>query len=77
MKSHLRDEYIDQILRQLKEVKWFLPEHADKTFYGVLAVVHGSKELKDKVLKKGIYLAEIHDNIFDLKTPDNFKATPF
>lgn len=77
VKSHLREEYIDQILKQLKDVKWFLPEHANKTFYGVLAIVDGSRELKDKVLKKGIYLAEIHDNIFDLKTPKKFKACPF
>ncbi len=77
VKSYLREEYIEQILKQLKDVKWFLPEHANKTFYGVLAIVDGSKELKEKVLKKGIYLAEIHDNIFDLKNPANFKPSTF
>lgn len=77
VKSHLREEHIDQIMRQLSEVKQFLPEHADKQFYGILAAVDSPDYLKERVLSKGLYYAEIHDNLFELKTPPVFQAQAF
>lgn len=77
VKSHLRDEYIERMLNLLKEVREFLPEHANKTFYGILAVVDSPEHLKAQVLKHGIYYAEIHDDVFSLKVPSGFQATAF
>jgi len=77
MKSHLRDEHIERILNLLKEAREFLPEHANKDFYGILAVVDAPEHLKAQVFKQGIYYAEIHDNIFELKTPPGFQARAF
>lgn len=77
VKSHLRDEYIVRMLELLKEAKQYLPEHANKDFYGILAVVDAPEHLKAQVLKQGIYYAEIHDNMFKLKTPPGFQARSF
>jgi len=77
IKSHLKEEHIEQILTQLQQVKTFLPEHANKQFFGILAGVHIPEQLKEKVLKAGIYLAMIHDENFELQTPDNFYAKSF
>ncbi|MDD2724711.1 MAG: DUF3782 domain-containing protein [Methylovulum sp.] len=77
VKSHLRDEHIEQLLKQLTEAKTFLPEHADKQFYGILAVVDSPEDLKQRVFDNGLYYAEIHDNLFELKTPATFAAKAF
>ena len=77
VKSHLREEHIDRMLTLLSTAKQFLPEHAAKTFYGILAVVDAPEQLKEQALKQGIYYAEIHDDIFDLKTPPTFQPRAF
>jgi len=77
VKSHLREEHIEQILQQLREVKTFLPEHANKTFVGILAVVDSTEYLRQNVLNEGLYYAEIHHDIFQVKVPENFKARIF
>jgi len=77
VKSHLREEHIDHLLTVLKEVKDYLPEHANKQFYGILAVVDAQDTLKTQVLNKGLYYAEIHDDVFALKVPNGFQARAF
>ncbi len=77
VKSHLREEHISQILRQLHEVKEFLPEHADKTFFGILAVVDSPEPLRAQVWREGLYYAEIHDDLFQLQVPEHFRARTF
>jgi hypothetical protein len=77
VKSHLREEHIEQILQQLRDVKKFLPEHANKRFIGILAVVDSTEYLRQKVLNEGLYYAEIHDDMFQVKVPENFKARVF
>lgn len=77
IKSHLRDDHIERLLQLLKEVKEFLPEHANKTFYGIMAVVDASEHLKHQVLTHGLYYAEVHNNTFKLKIPPGFQARAF
>lgn len=77
VKSHLRDEYITRLLTILQEVKQYLPEHASKKFYGILAVVDAPEHLKTQVIHHGLYYAEIHDNVFSLKVPSEFQAQAF
>ncbi len=77
VKSHLREEHIEQILQQLKVVKLFLPEHANKAFIGILAVVDSPEYLREKVFKEGLYYAEIHDDLFQIQVPKQFQARVF
>jgi hypothetical protein len=39
VKSHLREDGLDQLRRTLREFREFFPEHADKKVYGILAAV--------------------------------------
>ena len=77
VKSHARQEDLQQILKILTNFPEVFPEHADKKLYAVLAVVDISDNLREKLRKKGIYLAIIHDEHFKLQVPTNFQAKSF
>jgi hypothetical protein len=77
VKSHLREDGLDQLLRTLKEFREFFPEHADKKVYGILAAVDISDNVAQKALREGIYLARIHDNQFELQVPDGFQPRAY
>lgn len=77
VKSHLREEAIEQLLGILRRFPRFFPEHRDKKLYGILAAVDIPKELKPKVLAQGLYLARIHDDVFELETPEGFRGKSF
>lgn len=77
VKSHLRPEAITQMKTILKDFREFFPEHRDKTVYGILAAVDISEKMREEVLKAGFYVAEIHDNVFRLDTPEDFQPTAY
>jgi hypothetical protein len=77
VKSHLRDEGIEQILRELRNFPAWFPELADKKLYGILAVVDASPQLRQKVLDQGLYFARIHDEQFSLCVPEDFQPRCF
>ncbi|MDM8566916.1 hypothetical protein QUF74_14860 [Candidatus Halobeggiatoa sp. HSG11] len=77
VKSHARQEDLQQLLKILETFPKAFPEHADKKLYAILAVVDISDNLKKKLLKNGIYLAMIHDEHFKLQVPKNFQARYF
>jgi hypothetical protein len=77
VKSHVREEHIEQLLKQLTSLREFLPEHANKRFFGILAGVHIPNQLKERILQHGLYVAAIHDDHFTLQVPDDFQATAF
>lgn len=77
VKSHLRLEGLDQMRKTLREFRDFFPEHADKKVYGILAVVDVPEELREQVLREGIYLARIHDGQFELQVPEGFQPRAF
>lgn len=77
VKSHLRQENIEQLLKALRVFFDFFPEHRDKKLYGIMAVVDGSEALLQKVLQRGLYLARVTDGIFDLEVPDGFEPRDF
>jgi len=77
VKSHLREEGLKQILKTLREFPKFFEDHADKKLYGILAAVNIPDNLVKKVLKSGVYLANIHDEDFELQVPKHFKAKNF
>jgi hypothetical protein len=77
VKSHAREESISQLQTILERFRRFFPEHKDKTVYGILAAIDVSDELRERILKAGFYVARIHDQLFDLDVPANFKPKAY
>jgi len=77
VKSHLREEHIQQLLEILEQFADWFPEHRGKQLYGILAAVHIPAALRPRVLEQGLYLAHIHDNLFELQVPDDFQPRRF
>ena len=73
VKSHARQESIAQLINHLQRFREFFPEHQDKKLYGILAAVDLSNALREEVLKAGLYVARIRDEIFELDTPATFQ----
>jgi hypothetical protein len=73
VKSHAREESITQLKSILQRFRRFFSEHKDKKLYGILAAVDLSPELREKILQEGLYVARIHDQVFELDIPDNFQ----
>jgi hypothetical protein len=77
VKSHLRQDGIQQMKQILRDFREFFPEHADKEVYGILAAVHIPEKIREKVLREGLYLARIHDGQFELQVPEDFQPRAF
>jgi hypothetical protein len=77
VKSHLRDEALDQILKILEHFKENFPEHKDKKVYGMIASIDTNDEVLTKIEKAGIYYANVSNNIFELKSSKKFKPREF
>ncbi|MBJ7899904.1 MAG: DUF3782 domain-containing protein [Cyanobacteria bacterium RI_101] len=77
VKSHVREEAIDQLKTILERFRYFFPEHQNKTLYGILAGVDLSAELREKILQAGFYVARIQDSVFELDTPTVFQPQAF
>jgi hypothetical protein len=73
VKSHAKEESITQLKSILQRFRRFFSEHKDKKLYGILAAVDLSPELREKILQEGLYVARIHDQVFELDIPDNFQ----
>ena len=73
VKSHPREDSITQLKNILQRFRLFFPEHKDKQLYGILAAVDMSSDLRQKTLEAGFYVARIHDEVFELDTPENFQ----
>jgi hypothetical protein len=77
VKSHLREDGLEQMKKILREFRDFFPEHKDKKVYGILAAVDAPMDVQEKVLREGIYLARIHDEEFELDVPKDFKPRAY
>ncbi len=77
VKSRLKDEGVDQMLKILGNFFDFFPEHRGKKLYAILAAVEALDELRSRVLDKGIYMAQISDDVFQLKVPEGFEPRSF
>jgi hypothetical protein len=77
VKSHPREDSITQLKNILKRFRLFFPEHKDKQLYGILAAVDLSPILREKILQEGLYVARIHDQVFELDSPENFCPQTF
>jgi hypothetical protein len=72
IKSRLRQEDIDQMKRKMDEVFFWLPEHTNKTFHGMIAYIAGDADLKRQIIENGWYLAHVGDDLFEMETPAGF-----
>ena len=77
VKSHLKERDIDQLLKNLDRFRRFHPEYNNKKLFGILACVQGSQEVREKAITAGLYVASIHDEVFELKTPAYFVPRDF
>ncbi len=77
IKSRLREEGLQQILRHLRSFGDFFPEHRGKTRYGILVAVDVPEKLEERILGQGIYLAKIHGDLFELVLPEGFEPHGF
>ena len=77
VKSHLREEGIEQLKKTLTEFRNFFPEHAGKRLYGILAAVQIPEDVASKALREGLYLARIHDEQFELHLPEGFEPRAY
>jgi hypothetical protein len=77
VKSRLRDDGIDQLQRALGAFPRFFPEHRGKRLIGVLAAAEALPELQARVLRAGLVLARISDDLFELAVPEGFEPRAF
>ncbi len=70
IRSRLRHDDIGQILDDLRQFPRFFPEHRGKRFFGILAALEIPEDLRAQVIKKGLYLATIKDDVFEIVSPD-------
>ena len=61
VKSHAREDSINQLLNLLERFHQFFPEHHNKRVYGILAAVDMSAGINTKTLQAGFYVARIKD----------------
>ena len=74
IKSRLNQRDVDQMKRKMDNIFKVMPEHKNKTFYGMVAYVTGHENLKRQIIENGWYLAHIGDEIFHMETPMGFEA---
>lgn len=77
VKSHLKPEAVDQLLRILKAFPTFFPEHKDKKLYGLLIGVQFDDSVQHLATKKGLLVAQVADDNFKLLTPASFQPKNF
>jgi len=77
VKSHPREEAITQLKTTLSQFRDFFPEHRDKQLYGILAAVDWSEAVKAQAIAEGLYVARIHDDVFDLEVAPTFEPRAF
>ena len=77
VKSHPREEAITQLRTTLSRFREFFPEHRDKQLYGILAAVDWSEAVKAQAIAEGLYVARIHDDVFDLEVAPTFEPRAF
>jgi hypothetical protein len=74
IKSHPREEAIEQLIAAMQKFRQFFPEHRSKTLYGLIAGIDWSNAVKRAAQAQGIYTASFTDDALILDTPEDFKA---
>jgi hypothetical protein len=74
IKSHPREEAIEQLIAAMQKFRQFFPEHRGKKLYGLIAGIDWSHDVKRAAQEQGIYTASFTDDALVMDTPDNFQA---
>jgi hypothetical protein len=77
IKTKFGEDRFQQFLNTLAAFPKFFPEHADKQVYGIVAAVTMPDAIRQRLLKAGIYVATIHDDVCTLRIPRGFKPRAF
>jgi hypothetical protein len=77
VKSRLDQAGIDRLLKTIAEAPQFIPAIRGLKLYGIIAAVDIPDNVRDKVLKEGLYLARISDGTFTMQVPRGFKPKAF
>lgn len=77
VKSHLKDNALDQILEILSKFKDSFPEHKDKKVYGIIASIDSNERLLKAIEDADIYYASVANDVFELRTSKNFIPKAF
>lgn len=77
VKSHLKQRDIEQMVRILNRFTDYFPEQKGKKLYGILAFVDASEHVMQEAEKAGLYVARIHDELFDLLSQHDFSPKDF
>jgi hypothetical protein len=77
IKSHLRQDGVEQLLETLKSFRSFFPEYANKKLYGVITAAHASKEALALARKAGLYVLTFEDNLLRFHDEDGFAAKAY
>lgn len=73
VKSRVTAEAINQLKRQLEELPELVPQLRGLGRIGILAGVDWAPGVMEAAQSEGLYTARIHDEIFELTTPNEFK----
>ena len=77
VRTNASEEAIERLRNTLECFRRLFPMHEDKTVYGILAAVDMPDDLRERILKAGFYVARIHDQVFELDVPANFKPRAY
>ena len=77
VKSHPREEAITQLKTTLSRFRDFFPDQRGKQLYGILAAVDWPPAIKAQAIAEGLYVARIHDDVFDLEVGQDFQPRAF
>ncbi len=55
----------------------FFPEHRGKKLFGILAALDVPADLRAQVVKQGLYLATVRNDVFEIVSPDGFRPRAF
>jgi hypothetical protein len=77
VKSHLREDGLQRMIRNLKDFHKFFPGHQGKKVYGILAYVDAPEDVCRRAVEAGLYLARIHDGLFEIEVPESFQPRAF
>lgn len=77
IKSSFGEDDFQQVMQMLKDFPRFFTEHADKKIYGLVVAVDIPENMRNRVLKAGLYLALLSNEVLHLVNPPNFVPTQY
>ena len=77
IKSHLKEEAIEQLKKQIDRFKKFGKNYTNSKIYGVICATHYEINIVEKVTEAGLYFISTSDDLIKLQVPDNFEPRIF